>query len=201
MTVPTVSRDGLLAPDVSSYSARRWYLQVSPDRPPEWRKLAFPDLAGIAVSDDRVSLWEAVARIFYIRNYSDPGDREDGLPVLCMEELAKDAMLTRCLVEGVENMQLELGIDTDGDSVANRYVSPAEVRDYVGAVSTRVSLLLRSVYPVAGLRDTRIYRLGPSRVSAPGDGHLRRVFSTTVELRNRLRRPIHVVKGADNEPV
>jgi len=40
--------DGLVAPDLPSYSTWRWFLQVSPDRAPRWRRLARRDLSGIA---------------------------------------------------------------------------------------------------------------------------------------------------------
>jgi hypothetical protein len=104
-------------------------------------------------------------------------------------------MITRCLVEGVEDLQLELGMDTDGDGVANRYISPGQVTDYEGAVSARVHLLLRSIYRVVGLRNDSIFTLGRRQVSKPRDGLLRRVFSTTVMLRNLGSRPILVVDG------
>jgi hypothetical protein len=128
-----------------------------------------------------------VARIFYIRPYSDPDNRDDGLPVLCMETLVGDAMGTRCLVEGVENLQLEWGIDTDGDDVANRYLSAPRSGELDRAVSARLYLLLRSIYPIAGHRDEKTYQLGTLPVPATGDSYLRRVFTATVHLRNRIR--------------
>jgi hypothetical protein len=187
-------RDGLLAPGLSFYSGWRWYLQRSVNQAPQWRRLAAQDLLRIA-DNAQASLWEAVAKIFYIRNYSDPDNHNDGLPTLCMEELVKEAMLTRCMVEGVENLQLELGVDTDGDRVVNRYLGPAQITGHEGAVSARVHLLVRSVYTVAGLRESRTYRLGQRQVSVAGDGYLRRVFSTTVQLRNLTRRSILVAPG------
>jgi type IV pilus assembly protein PilW len=193
--------DGLVAPDLSSYSTWRWFLQVSPDRPPQWRRLASRDLPGIAVEGPGTSLWKAVARIFYIRRYSAPDNRNDGLPVLCMEELVNEAMLTRCLVEGVENLQLELGVDTDGDGIANRYLNPRDTGDLADAVAARVHLLLRSVFQVPGPRASTSYRLGSVQVNAAGDGYLRRVFSTTIQLRNVARRPIPVLAGQADEPV
>ena len=170
-------------------------MQRSVDRAPQWRKLALEDLGRIATDDTRVSLWEAVAKIFYIRNYSDPGNRNDGVPALCMEELVKETMQTRCMVEGVENLQLEVGVDTDGNRVANLYLSPGQVTAPEDAVSARVHLLVRSVDPVFGLRDAKTYRLGQQQVSMPGDRYLRRVFSTTVQLRNLVPRSILVAPG------
>ena len=62
-------------------------------------------------------------------------------------------------------------------------------------MSARVHLLVRSVDPVFGLRDAKTYRLGQQQVSMPGDRYLRRVFSTTVQLRNLVPRSILVAPG------
>ena len=49
------------------------------------------------------------------------------------------------MVEGVEDMQILYGEDTDADNVANRYVPSDEVGSMENVVSVRISLLLRSV--------------------------------------------------------
>jgi hypothetical protein len=46
--------------------------------------------------------------------------------------------------------------------------------------------LLRSILEIAGYRDDKTYALGQKEVAARRDGFLRRVFSTTVHLRNRI---------------
>ena len=144
------------------------------------------DLPGADAGSASVSYWEAVSRVFYIRRYSDSSNKKNGVPTLCMENLAGSAVSARCLVEGVENMQLEFGIDTDADGVANRYAAAPGGADMERAVSARIYLLLRSINAIAGYRDLRSYQLGQNMVAARGDGFLRRVFSTTVQLRNRI---------------
>ena len=187
--------EGMLAPGFSSYSGLRWYLHHAPGLSPAWRRLTAEEVLWTAADSQEVNLWKAVAKIFYVRNFSDSANRSDDLPALCVEELVKETMITRCLVEGVEDLQLELGVDTDRDAVANRYISPGQVMDYEGAVSARVHLLLRSIYRVVGPPDDSIFTLGRRQVSKPRDGYLRRVFSTTVMLRNLGPRPILVVNG------
>lgn len=80
------------------------------------------------------------------------------------------------LVEGVDNMQLLYGEDTDAnaDGAANRYV-PANAAglDMDRVVSVRVTLTLRTL-------DNNV-----SLTAAAGDRRLRRQFATTVALRNR----------------
>jgi hypothetical protein len=179
--------DGAIAPGLSASSSDRWFLRVQSDRVPDWRKLRPIDLISLARSGEAADWWQAVAKIFYVRRYSDPDNSSDGLPTLCMEALVSDAMTTRCLVEGVENLQFELGVDSDGDGVADRFLSAPQRGEMDRIVAARFFLLLRSLSPVAGYRNDRSYQLGGLVVPAKSDGFLRRVFSATVSLRNKVR--------------
>lgn len=85
------------------------------------------------------------------------------------------------IVEGVENMQILYGEDTNGDRQADHYVeaSPA-VMDQV--VSVRVSLLVRSFENnVTGEPQPIDYNPAP-----PADRRLRQIFTETLTLRNRV---------------
>lgn len=101
------------------------------------------------------------------------------------------------LVEGVENMQITYGYDTNGDGFANRYVTANNVTgaDFNSVVSVRIGLLFqsydnakRSVYKkdfsLAGTTIT-------STSSTPGsheyaeDHRLRYAVNTVIKLRNR----------------
>jgi len=180
-------RDGLPAADLGRSAVEQWYLRLVDGLEPQWKKLRAIDLSQAATGSGSLSYWEAISRVFYIRRYSDSGDKNNAVPTLCMENLAGSAMTTRCLVEGVENMQLEFGIDTDADGVANRYTVAPGGAEMERAVSARIHLLLRSISAIAGYRDQRSYRLGQRVVAARHDGFLRRVFSTTVQLRNAIK--------------
>ena len=94
------------------------------------------------------------------------------------------------LVEGVESMQIQYGIDTDGDGVPN-YFNSFDASEVDDAVSVQISLLVR------GYKDN----LADSNYSltygdGDGDGvvdtfttqdrRLRKVFTSTIALRNRL---------------
>jgi type IV pilus assembly protein PilW len=92
-------------------------------------------------------------------------------------------MASRCLVEGVEDMQLEFGIDTDSDGAPNRFLAHPSVAQLSQVVSARIFLLLRSIHPIPGYGEGKTYRLG-SKVVSHDDNYLRRVFSTSVRVRN-----------------
>ncbi|MBN1141251.1 MAG: PilW family protein [Deltaproteobacteria bacterium] len=96
------------------------------------------------------------------------------------------------LVDGVENMQVVYGEDTDGDRLADRYVAATAVTDWGNVVSARVGLLMRTVDEILrGPVDNNRYDVDGDAVleyNAPGnDRRLRMVVRGTMGLRNRLR--------------
>jgi len=79
------------------------------------------------------------------------------------------------MVEGVEDMQILYGEDTDADQTANRYVE-ADLAGLVmdNVVSVRLTLTLRTIEDnIAG-------------AAANGDRRIRRTYTTTVTIRNRV---------------
>ncbi len=92
------------------------------------------------------------------------------------------------LVEGVENMQILYGIDSDGDGVANRYLPAGNTVDFSQVISVRIALLLRSN---RGLPNRTLPETSPSwdllstKITPANDNILRRVFSTTIQLRDQ----------------
>lgn len=96
------------------------------------------------------------------------------------------------LIEGVEQMQLLYGVDTSGNQIANTYVDAATVSSWDNVVSVRLSLLYRTVEENHRIdADTATHTLlggtgnGGITVSNVGDNRRRRVFTTTIQIRNR----------------
>ena len=97
------------------------------------------------------------------------------------------------LVPGVENIQIVFGVDTDTDGQPDRYVSPDQVTvvaDWEAVVTARISILVRS--PDARNDSAYAYTMegqtvAPGSITAEANGKFpsRRVFSTTITLRNR----------------
>ena len=92
------------------------------------------------------------------------------------------------LVEGVENMQILYGEDLDGDRLADIYRTSNTVVDWNNVVAARVGLLLRTVESGRQENDTAIYNLLGTNVTPPAADarRHRRVFITTIALRNRV---------------
>lgn len=175
---------GVPAPTLTSSGVEGWYLRMTSGSNCEWEKLRPVDLKSTSKALPSLSYWEAISRVIYIRSYSS--EVSDGVPTLCMETLAGDEMASRCLVEGVENLQLEFGIDTDGDGVPNRYTPDPTEAELKRAVAAKIHLLLRSISELSGHSDNKTYRLGQKVLPAAHDAYLRRVHSSTVVLRNHI---------------
>ncbi|MEQ1800786.1 MAG: PilW family protein [Gammaproteobacteria bacterium] len=96
------------------------------------------------------------------------------------------------LAEGIENMQVLYGEDTDGDQSPNDYRTADAVGDWTQVVSLQVALLAAGTQDRVADADPRTFNLlgevvDPTDGGAlPSDGRLRRVLSFTVALRNRL---------------
>jgi len=92
------------------------------------------------------------------------------------------------LIEGVENMQIRYGEDTDGDGTINQYRDSDTVTNMQNVRAVRVTLLSNTITPRSDRdKDTNTYKLGPdsSDTYDPTDDYLRRaIFTTTAELRN-----------------
>lgn len=175
---------GIPAATLTSSTVDAWYLRVVSGVTPAWEKLRPIDLRSRGRALPSLSYWEAISRIIFIRSYSE--ELRDDIPSLCMETLAGDALTARCLVEGVENLQLEFGIDTDEDGIPNRYLAAPTAAEMEHAVAVKIHLLLRSIRTLSGHRDDKTYRLGAKVLPAAHDAYLRRVLSSTVLLRNHI---------------
>ncbi|MEZ5564667.1 MAG: PilW family protein [Gammaproteobacteria bacterium] len=95
------------------------------------------------------------------------------------------------LAEGIENMQVLYGEDTDGNQSPDIYRTADTVTDWSQVVSLQVALLAASTDGRVADEDTRTFNLlgevvDPTAGGTVNDGRLRRVVSFTVAVRNRL---------------
>ncbi len=131
--------------------------------------------------------WEYVPRIYFVREYYETAG--DQIPSLCRLAISDvDMTTTQCIAEGIEDFHLQFGIDTDQDAIANVYTSTPTLGDLENAVSARVYLLARSIEPDPHYNNDTEYVLGDTIIAAANDGFYRRVYSTTIALRNTASR-------------
>ena len=134
-----------------------------------------------------------VSRTYYLASCSECGSVSDGIPTLKMAELRGTTMVVVPLVEGIENMVLEYGFDTNMDGVPDIFQAglsaTAGADRWDSVVAARVHLLARTVERSAGYSDSgKIYQLGPEAVSGDSSGFKRRVYTSTVRIINEAGR-------------
>jgi type IV pilus assembly protein PilW len=131
--------------------------------------------------------------IYYIRNFTDTAG--DGLPSLCRKVLVGGTtvnMTTECIAAGIENLQVEYGIDSNGDGSVDSYISAstaADAAEIETAVSVRVYMLARTTDVDRAYTNDKTYALSNATSFSPDDAFRRRVYTTTVSvpnLRNRM---------------
>jgi len=97
------------------------------------------------------------------------------------------------LVDGIENLQVLYGKDTDGDKVPNVYLKAGDAglqstADWSSVVSVRFGIVARTVSDKDTDVDSGTYDVdgdGTTDFTAPGDHNKRRIFQATVQLRNK----------------
>jgi type IV pilus assembly protein PilW len=133
--------------------------------------------------------WRYMPRVYFVRNfYETAGDQ---IPALCRLVISGIGLTqTECIAEGIEDFHVQFGIDTDQNAVANIYTSTPTLAEMEYAVSARVYLLARSIEADPHFTNATQYVLGDTIVPAANDGFYRRVYSTTISLRNTVARSL-----------
>ncbi len=97
------------------------------------------------------------------------------------------------IAPGVENLQIQFGVDVDEDNTVDRYVNPGHdiynpaASGYVpGAriITARIWLVVRGLNPEVGIIDNRDYEPGDVDLGVINDGFRRMQVSKTILLRN-----------------
>ncbi|MEJ2399462.1 MAG: PilW family protein [Gammaproteobacteria bacterium] len=92
------------------------------------------------------------------------------------------------LAEGVEDMQILYGVDTNGDGLANQYITADKVSaitdGFKKVVSVRLGLLVDTTTDVLKAATTKTFNL-PGKTITDTDKKLHFPIVTTIKLRNR----------------
>lgn len=141
-------------------------------------------------------------RIYYIANNDKPGD---GIPTLKRAELGSDGTVMMFgiapIAEGIENLQIEYGMDTTNDGIPDSYTAnpdsfnacatPADcVENWPNVMAVRLNLLARNTTRSIGYSDTKTYSLGANAsgsvitVGPFNDAYKRHAYETEVRLNN-----------------
>lgn len=94
------------------------------------------------------------------------------------------------IVPGVEDLQLQFGVDTNGDTNVDQYVVPGNIPAGADVISATVWLRIRAEEPDFTFTDGNTYAYAGKAAFDPSgdDEHVRRiVVSKTIQLRNTRR--------------
>ena len=129
--------------------------------------------------DTKAEVFRIYSREFYIKNNAD------GIPALYQREVKEVGDIASPneeeLIDGVEDMKLTYGVKNTNNTYA--YLSASAVTNWEQVKSVRIHLLMRSIDNNLTQAAVNIDFDGTTVI--PTDRRLRRVFSTTVFLRNR----------------
>jgi type IV pilus assembly protein PilW len=154
-------------------------------------------------------IYQFRTHIYFVANNDKPGD---GIPTLKRAELGVNAGGAAAfnivpLVEGVDNLQLEYGLDgldstvpttgtpaaytADPSSYNGCVPAPCNVvSNWRNAVTAKINVLTRNLTPTQGYTDTKTYALGltfggaVNTVGPFNDGYKRHVYYSVARLNN-----------------
>jgi type IV pilus assembly protein PilW len=116
-----------------------------------------------------------------------------GVPTLRRQSLVAGAIVDQEVAPGVENIQMQLGVDVDADNTVDRYVNPGDpILDPadpnfipgVRVIAARVWMVVRGITPEVGIQDNANYQPGDVVLGQFNDQFRRMMVSKTILLRN-----------------
>ena len=131
---------------------------------------------------------ELEAHVYYVSSRST--NRAD-VPSLRRKRFANanggvaDAFIDEEIVPGVEDLQVRLGVDTNGDTNIDQYVNPGAVPANGVVVSATIWLRVRAEEREIGFVDDTAYQYADMGAAVtPNDDYRRILISKTIHIRN-----------------
>lgn len=142
-----------------------------------------------------------ISRVYYVSDYTDTVG--DGLPSLHRVDLSAGPVMTdKVLLQGVEDFQLEFGIDTSTpkDFQVNSYVSAASItpEDWSNGrvLAAKIWVLMVSErVDRNNIGSAQSFTIAGNPVVTDNDGRRRYLMSSIVRLRNTARLDLKQVGG------
>lgn len=147
--------------------------------------------AGDRNSDNKLSkiyaqgtrVFDPYAVVYYVRNGAGGLYRKQ-----YFAETASTATYTE-LVPRLSGLTVRYGVDDDGDRIPDAYRRAAAVENgdaWPDVVAVRLGFIVASATPIGNDAGREALDVLGRSLAPPDDGRLRRVFTTTVALRNRV---------------
>ncbi|MCQ4347665.1 PilW family protein [Pseudomonas stutzeri] len=128
--------------------------------------------------DGLAPTYRYLSRLYYVRD----GD------ILARAELQDPTAATKYavtpLVEGIERLHFEYGLDVDGSGSVDTFDAAPSGAEWEDVVAVRIWLLARNLEPTPNYSDGRTYRIPGLDDYTPDDGFKRQLYTSTVRLNN-----------------
>ncbi|MDH3647904.1 MAG: PilW family protein [Gammaproteobacteria bacterium] len=135
---------------------------------------------------------ELTAHVYYVRPYSIAADEGILRPSLRRQGLTlagtTATVVDQEVISGIEDLQIQFGVDANGDGSVNRYVNPDNVvlNTNPRILAARIWIRVRADTPELGFTDNRTYTYADQNFTPAGDdaSFRRLLVSRTIFLRN-----------------
>ncbi len=146
--------------------------------------LSHADLANVYTAAEAPDIMSFKSVTYFIRN-----DTTSGIPSLFLMDNTRGVNTGTtnpnpvALIEGVENMQIQYGIDNDDDGTPEQYSNASSSTAWDKVVTARITLLMRTIENL----NAGAHTFTPDGITnvTYNDGVMRKEFVATVQLRNR----------------
>lgn len=141
-------------------------------------------------SSGNIEIYEFKPVVWFVRKWPQ-GDSGTIVPSLCRKYLGvvggEIDFVTECLAQGIEDLQLEFGVDTNANGVPDFYTeydAMPDLNTLATIVAVRAHLLARAVEPDQGYTNVKSFTLAGRTHAAFNDKYHRRTLSSTIVMRN-----------------
>lgn len=163
-----------------------WFIVASGGSTFGLHKMLASDLANCNVSTNLAPVRPYKVKIFFVANNTAASD---GIPALKLAELGASGFTIVTLASGIEQLQMEYGVDLSGDGVPEAYTAnPGAynscglttcVDNWMNVVAVKIHLLARNTSLSPDYTDGKTYNLGNNADGAantvgPFNDHYRR---------------------------
>lgn len=145
-------------------------------------------LSGQAGLEPQAWFWPYIHEVYYVMPQLSAGQT---IPVLMRKRVVRSAsgelnMDTAAVLDGVELLVFEVGLDQNGDGVADVFRPAAQLSPpdwaQLRPVQLRYFALLRALKAEPGYQNAHLYRLGQRKFQAQSDPYRRLMIRSAIRL-------------------
>lgn len=131
-------------------------------------------------NSERAPRYRFLSRLYYVNSSDTLSVAELGVPA----STAAASYVVTPLVDGIERLHFQYGLDNDGDGEVDEYDATPSDDEWDDVVAVRIWLLARNLESTPGYTDNRSYVLAGETAYTPADGFKRQLYTSTVRLNN-----------------